>query len=165
MTENEEIHDAIISALNHGVGIVNYVGHGGIDVWGDETVLRNEDARMLKNGRRLPIFTTFTCLNGYFNHPQVDALAETLLWTADGGIVAAVAPSGRTFTSQQTPLATTFYSSLLNGDAGTLGEALMQAKVAAAGNPDLTEVIHTFNLLGDPALRFMTPAEAQARHE
>ncbi|MDX1689340.1 MAG: C25 family cysteine peptidase, partial [Candidatus Promineifilaceae bacterium] len=158
MTENEDIRDAVISAVNHGVSIVNYVGHGGIDVWGDEMVLEARDARMMMNGSRLPIFTTFTCLNGYFNHPSMDALAETLLWTANGGIVAAVAPSGRTFTSQQTPLANLFYQSLLNQEVKTLGEALKQAKATSAGNANLGEVLHAFNLLGDPALRFQMPA-------
>ena len=157
MTDNEDIRDAIISAVNHGVGIINYVGHGGIDVWGDEMVLESRDAQMMMNGNRLPVFTTFTCLNGYFNHPSVDALAETLLWTPDGGIVAAVAPSGRTFTSQQTPLANLFYQSLLGGEAETLGEALRQAEATAAENANMGDVIHAFNLLGDPALRFQMP--------
>lgn len=157
MTENEDIRDAIISAMNQGVGILNYVGHGSIAVWGDEMVLRAEDADILVNGSRLPLFTTFTCLNGYFNHPSTDALAETLLWARNGGVVAAVAPSGRSFTTQQTPLADAFYRYLLSGEAATVGEALMRAKRDAAAEPELVEVIHTFNLLGDPALVFQLP--------
>lgn len=161
MEENDDTafnKDAILGALNRGVGILNYVGHGSIEVWGDEKVLRAEDAGTLANFNRLPIFTTFTCLNGYFNHPQVDALAETLLWAEGGGIVAAIAPSGRTTTNQQVPLADQFYDTLLNGDSLTLGEALQTAKIAAAANEDLADVIHTFNLLGDPALHFQNPA-------
>lgn len=161
MTENEDIRDAIISAMNQGVGILNYVGHGSIAVWGDEMVLRAEDADILVNGSRLPLFTTFTCLNGYFNHPATDALAETLLWARNGGVVAAVAPSGRSFTTQQTPLADAFYSYLLSGEAATVGEALMRAKRDAAVSPDLVEVIHTFNLLGDPALVFQLPPKPE----
>lgn len=157
MTENEDIHDAIISALNQGVGILNYVGHGGVDIWGDELVLQSEDADILVNGDRLPIFTTFTCLNGYFNHPDIDALSETLLWASDGGVVAAVAPSGRSFTSQQTPLADVFYSLLLSGEIATVGEALQISKVRASETQNLADVIHTFNLLGDPALQFNLP--------
>ena len=115
------------------------------------------DADTLSNGTQLPIFTTFTCLNGYFNHPSEDALAETLLWADNGGIVAAVAPSGRSLTSQQTPLANSFYEKLLSGEAETLGEALQMAKQLSANQEYLAEVIHTFNLLGDPALRFHRP--------
>jgi hypothetical protein len=158
MTENENIDDALISALNQGVGILNYVGHGSIEVWGDERVFESEDASVLINGNRLPIFTTFTCLNGYFNHPEVDALAETLLWAEDGGVVAAVAPSGRSLTLQQLPIADVFYRMLLSGEATTLGEALQEAKVAGAADASLSDVIHTFNLLGDPALQFQRPS-------
>lgn len=157
MSQNEDIHDSIISALNHGVGIVNYVGHGGIDVWGDEGVLRADDAVMLKNGNRLPIFTTFTCLNGVFNHPDLDALAETLLWTRGGGIVAAVAPSGRTYSAQQTPLASEFYRQLLSGESVTLGEALLHAKQSVSQESNVSAIMHTFNVLGDPALRLQLP--------
>lgn len=157
MTDNENIHDDIVSALNQGVGIINYIGHGSIQVWGDESVFKAEDADILINGQRLPIFTTFTCLNGYFNHPEVDALAETLMWAEDGGVVAAVAPSGRSLTTQQQPLAEVFFQSLFNGEAETLGEALLLSKTAGADNTGLRDVIHTFNLLGDPALHFQTP--------
>ena len=157
MTEKEDIHDDIVSALNQGVGIINYIGHGSIQVWGDETVFEAEDADILINGQRLPIFTTFTCLNGYFNHPEIDALAEALLWAEDGGVVAAVAPSGRSLTSQQQPLAEVFFQSLFNGDAETLGEAMLLSKTAGADTAGLRDVIHTFNLLGDPALHFQLP--------
>ncbi len=157
MTENEEIRDAIISSVNHGVSIVNYMGHGGLEVWGDEAVLTTSDVSLLRNGVRLPIFTTFTCLNGFFYHPQVDALAETMLATENGGIAAAIAPAGRTYTSAQMPLANGFYEALLRGETGTLGEALRVAKAGAAENPNLQQVIHTVNLLGDPALQFQPP--------
>lgn len=161
MTQNEDIHDSIVSAINHGVSIVNYVGHGGIDVWGDEAVLRGEDAIILRNGSRLPIFTTFTCLNGVFHDPDNDALAESLLWTRGGGIVAAVAPSGRTYIAQQTPLASEFYNQLLGGESQTLGEALLRAKQLVSQDPNLTSVVHTFNVLGDPALQFQAAGITQ----
>ena len=152
MLENEQIREAIIGAINQGVGWINYVGHGSLRVWGDERVLQVEDATALQNSDRLAIFTTFTCLNGYFNHPQEITLVEALLWHEGGGIVAAVAPSGRSLTSQQMPLAEGFYRLVASGEVNTLGEALQRAKSAEANNPLLADILHTFNLLGDPAL-------------
>ena len=159
LSVNEAIHDDLIADLGEGVGLLNYVGHGSIEVWGDEQILRTEDAAELDGTGRFPIFTTFTCLNGYFNHPQVDALAEALLWVENGGIVAAVAPSGRSLTTQQQPIADVFFEQLLVNAAATLGEALMTAKVQGADNSFLHDVIHTFNLLGDPALQFQHPGD------
>lgn len=158
MSQRETIRDAIIGALNQGVGILNYAGHGGIRVWGDERVLRVEDAATLKNRNRLPIFTTFTNLNGHFSHPEDTSLAEALLWADGGGIVAAVAPSGRSLVSQQTPLANAFYESLLVGDASMLGDALLALKTHALENPSLIDAASSYNLLGDPALRFHAPS-------
>ncbi|HSH03073.1 MAG TPA: C25 family cysteine peptidase [Anaerolineae bacterium] len=154
LSQNLTPQEEIINSINDGVGIINYIGHGGIQVWADEVVFRNEDVAKLNNGDQLPIFTTFTCLNGYFNHPEVNALAETLLWEEDGGIVAAIAPSGRSFTVQQVPIADVFYQQLLTGEATTLGQALQTAKQQSANRDTQREVIHTFNLLGDPALHF-----------
>ena len=159
MSENEDIHDSILNRLDEGIGLLNYVGHGSIQVWGDEQVLTVDDAEGLGGTGRYPIFTTFTCLNGYFNHPQVDALAESLLRVEDGGIVAAIAPSGRSLTNQQQPIADVFFNQLLTRDAATLGEALLIAKAEGADNEFLRDVIHTFNLLGDPALRFQHPTD------
>ncbi len=158
MSQNENIHDAIIGALNQGVGLLNYVGHGGIRVWGDERVLSVEDADSLTNRLRLPIFTTFTCLNGFFNHPQDQALAETLLSAERGGIVAAIAPSGRSLISQQTQLSNTFYTLFLTEREATLGQVLQMMKTQLdEDNTSLVDAARTFNLLGDPALRFQFP--------
>lgn len=166
MSRRSDMNEAILSAINAGVGIINYVGHGSVKVWGDERVFHAEDAAALDNKERLPIFTTFTCLNGYFNHPQDDALAETLLYAENGGVAAAIAPSGRSRTSEQLPLADAFYDALLNGPSLTVGEALQSAKRSAAGNRSLHDVVHTFNLLGDPALRFRLPsAESDSAYE
>ena len=40
MTENEDIRDAIMGAINNGVGLINYIGHGSVRVWGDEKCSR-----------------------------------------------------------------------------------------------------------------------------
>jgi hypothetical protein len=59
------------------------------------------------------------------------------------------------------PLANGFYEALLLGETDGPGEALRVAKVRAAENPDLRQVIHTVNLLGDPALQFRPPQMVQ----
>jgi hypothetical protein len=40
ISQNEDIHEDIMAAINDGVGLVNYVGHGSVEVWGDERVLQ-----------------------------------------------------------------------------------------------------------------------------
>ena len=154
---NEDSHYDIMSALNKGVGIVNYVGYGSEQVWSDENTFQTADAAMLVNSGRLPVFTTFTCLNGAFSHPEIDSLAESLLWVENGGIVAAVAPAARATMEHQLQLADLFYQELLSGDSETLGEALTLAKAAALDDPAFGDAVHAVHLLGDPALRVHLP--------
>lgn len=154
--EAGQLHQAVVEAFNRGVALVNYIGHGSLDVWGEEQALTVENAADLKNGDRLPILTAYTCLNGFFHHPQATSLAEALLWQQGGGIVGAVVPSGRSLTSQQAPLAQAFTTALFSADVSTLGEALQRAQETILPNGTTPlEVIETFNLLGDPALRFV----------
>ncbi|RMG89234.1 MAG: hypothetical protein D6706_21725 [Chloroflexi bacterium] len=157
MSQNENIHYDIMSALNKGVGIVNYTGHGSDTFWGDETVFRAQDASQLTNSTRLPILTTFTCMNGAFAQLQTDSLAESLLWANNGGIVAAIAPSARAHVEHQLPLAGKFYTYLLAEKGVTVGEALQRAKAEALTEGIPSDAIFTLNLLGDPALTFHPP--------
>lgn len=50
----------------------------------------------LENGDRLPIVLNMTCLTALFTHPQVESLAESLLWQRKGGVVAVLAPTSLT---------------------------------------------------------------------
>lgn len=155
MSQNEAIHHDIIGAITRGVGLVNYAGHGSAQGWGDEAVFQTTDADMLANNGRPAIFTTFTCNNGAFSDPQIDSLGEVLLAVENGGAVAVIAPSARSYQMSQAPLADRFYANLL--EAQTIGEALTSAKMSAVNDPHLHDAIYMFHLLGDPALRINKP--------
>lgn len=157
MSENDDIHYNIISAINRGVGIVNYTGFGSETGWSDGSVFRAEDAGMLANENRLPILTAFTCQSGTFTDPFRDSMAEQLLWVEDGGIVASVGTTARTNTHSGLALAELFYRYLLDGRTQTLGEALALTKTAVHDDPALETAVYNYNLLGDPALRLHRP--------
>ncbi|MDX1413479.1 MAG: C25 family cysteine peptidase [Candidatus Promineifilaceae bacterium] len=157
MSENERVHYPIISAINQGVGLVNYFGHGGSSTWGDEVVFENSDVRSLQNSTKLPILTSFTTLNGAFADPNSDTLAETLLRANNGGVVAAVALSGKANSEQMLSLSEEFYGLLLQQDDHSLGDILTELSEKHASDPTWTELLAPINLLGDPALRFYTP--------
>jgi hypothetical protein len=157
MSQGENIHYNIRSVINQGVALVNYLGHGSKGAWGDEAVLQNSDTEALYNGSRLPILTAFTSLNGAFAEPQIDSLAESLLRKNDGGIVAAIAPSGRAPIDQLLPLAEKFYDQLLADGGITVGDALHRLINEGMDDPEYRDALKTLNLLGDPALQFYAP--------
>jgi peptidase C25-like protein len=144
----------ILSRWNTGAGWLTYIGHGSIDTWAEGPLFSAENLADVKNGNRLPILFTPTCLDGYFYHPQRDSLAEDLLFKTDGGIVAGLVPTGLSFPANQAQLMNWLFDELFQNSASTLGEAILHAKQKLkAESPDDREVLETFVLLGDPALQ------------
>lgn len=139
--------------FNEGRGLVAYFGHGSIVQWGKTDILRAENVPDLKNSN-LPIVVTITCLTGMFIHPEVESLTETLLWQTDGGAVAALSPTAPTFSSAQHILSDAFAAALESSPDLTLGEWLLEAqRHLARDDANQREVLETFLLFGDPALR------------
>ncbi|MEK6300258.1 MAG: C25 family cysteine peptidase [Acidobacteriota bacterium] len=138
----------LIEAINAGQSIVNYTGHGSVDVWRD--LFNADDARSLSNQQRLSLFVTMTCLNGFFHDPVHESLAESLLKSERGGAISVWASSGMTEPPQQTVMNQEAYRLLFNaGGKLTLGEVTAGAKAAIPGR----DVRRTWILLGDPAMR------------
>jgi hypothetical protein len=140
--------------LSEGSFIVNYVGHGSVQQWGRDKLLTTEAVSEITNGNRLPIYINMTCLTGLFSHPNQESLAETLLWSNAGGSVAAIAPTSLTLPTSQSRLNSALLEELLSPERPTIGEALMTAKKAVTlSGANEHDIVATFNLLGDPALR------------
>ena len=143
----------LIDAIMRGQKVVNYIGHGSLNLWGG-SLLTNEDARNLSNEERLPVFVMMTCLNGYFQDPALDSLAEALLKAEHGGGVAVWSSTGLTVPVEQSVLNQQLYRLLFatrdaNGRFLTIGDATTRAK-AAVGDADIRR---TWVLLGDPTMR------------
>ncbi|HIC87844.1 MAG TPA: hypothetical protein EYP04_00325, partial [Anaerolineae bacterium] len=153
-TEYTREQEEIIRLMNDGVGVVDFAGHGSLDVWGKQPLFEGKDVERLHNRARYPILTALTCLTGFFQHPNVPSLAEQLLWAREAGVVAAFVPSSEGVTREQAPVVEAFYRWLLLEDALTLGDAVRAAtSELVAARATTPEMIKTYNLLGDPALR------------
>jgi hypothetical protein len=138
----------LLDRLNRGVGLVNYLGHGSVEVWRGG-LLNTDDVRGLANGSRLPIVVAMTCLNGFFQDVYTESLAEAFLRAPRGGAVAVWASSGLTSASGQLSADQELLRGLYSGQGLTLGEAVMRAK-RQTGDPDIRR---TWILFGDPAMR------------
>lgn len=143
----------LLARWNEGSLLLTYVGHGSVDTWAEGPLLSTGDIPQLRNGNRLPVMLTPTCLDGFFYHPEKDSLAEDLLFRNEGGIVAGVVPTGFSITDAQAALMRALFTELFRASAPTLGEALLRSKQELPVDaPEMREVIETFVLLGDPAL-------------
>jgi hypothetical protein len=140
----------IIEALNRGQKIVNYSGHGNVNQWSGN-ILTNDDADQLLNDQSLPLFITMTCLNGYFQDPALDSLAESLMQARRGGAIAVWSSTGMTPPYDQARINQQLYRLLFSPGLGglRLGEAIAKAKTLETSR----DVRLTWVLLGDPTLR------------
>jgi hypothetical protein len=140
----------IVAGVNAGPLLVNWMGHGSVDVWTGEGVLRGADASALRNGSRLPLFVMMTCLNGYYVGTGVDSLAESVLKAGQGGAYAVWASSGMTEPAAQVQANRELYRILFEeGGTVRLGNAVRRAK-AATSDADLRR---TWVFFGDPSAR------------
>jgi len=148
-----ETRQQIIDVINSGVGLFNYVGHGGVTQLADEGLLRNEDVSQLTNSARLPVFLAFTCAVGNGSYPGFDSLAETLLWQQGGGAIAALASAGMSDNSQAHLLNLNVVKTLSGRSASqTLGEAAAAALTKFARQGGQRYMNDIYPVLGDPAL-------------
>jgi len=147
----DAVRSRIIESINQGPLVINYFGHGSVDVWTSDGLLRSVDAGALTNTGRLSFFAAMECLNGYYADPNFVCLASALLQTTSGGAIAVSASTGYTVPPSQWVLDQELYRQLFSGQ--TLGEAMMAAK-AASQDPD---VRRTWALFGDPTLRLVVP--------
>ncbi len=139
----------IINAMNQGVALVNYQGHGNVNVWSGSSIFTADDARALTNGNRLPLVIVADCLNGLFDDPVLEGLAEVLLKAQNGGAVAAYASSGETIPDGQQDMSVRVFQLLFGSPSMALGDITKDAK---AYTTDL-DVRRTWILLGDPSMK------------
>ncbi len=142
----------LLDGIASGQKIVNYVGHGSPGAWRG-SLLTTADALALTNAGRYPLFVLMTCLNGEFQHPELNTLATGLMNAQQGGAIAVWASSGLTEPPPQAIMNQRFYNLLFQldrqGHWPRLGDATIRAK-SAISDPD---VRRTWILFGDPSMR------------
>ncbi len=151
ITRSQNVAEAktlLLEQLNQGGRIVNYAGHGSVNLWRGG-LLSASDMASLANHQTSPLVVTMTCLNGYFQDPKLASLGESLLKVNNGGAVSVWASSGMTDSGNQSVMNQAFFRQLFGNPTITLGEAIKAAKSATDDN----DIRRTWILFGDPTIR------------
>jgi hypothetical protein len=143
------VRNQIIGGINQGPLVVNYLGHGSVEVWTGAGILRTADVPSLNNKQSLSFFVMMTCLNGFAQDVYTESLAEALLRAEGGGAAAVWASSGLTAPDQQALMNQQLMRALFSDQTATVGDAIIKAK-SATQNMDTRR---TWMLFGDPATR------------
>ena len=145
------IRAAIIAGWGRSPRYFAYYGHAAGNFLGKGGVLRDADVPSLA-AEPLPAGIILGCLAGFFNYPNgAECLAERMLREPGRGTCCLVAPAGMTAPEGQLVLGREIAKAIADGRAQSLGEALMLAKRRLP--PAHVDVMTSFNLLGDPALK------------
>jgi hypothetical protein len=139
----------VIAGFNQGRALVNYTGHGNVDVWSGASIFRTADALALTNGSKLSFVIVMDCLNGFYQAPVLVSLSEGFLKAPGGGAVAAFASSGLTLPDGQHLMSTELYSLIYGAQPIALGDAIKIAK----GATDDIDVRRTWIFFGDPSMK------------
>lgn len=145
--DDETARAQLLNYINQGQRVINYIGHGNLNVWRGE-LFTSDDANSLTNSQHLSLFVAMTCLNGYFQDATGESIAEALMKAPHGGAVAAWASTGMCDPGEQGTLNQEFYRLLFGGKL-TVGEAAMKAKSAVKDK----DVRRTWVVIGDPTTR------------
>ncbi len=160
----------IRTAIDSGVGLFNYVGHGSPFKITDESVFIDSDAGTLQNGARMPVFVAASCDVGKFNDPTVQSLGEQLVMTPGAGCVAVISATEQAFSSDNSQLNKFLYDQIFSREDITvngitlsgagqyhvpLSAALLSAKISAPGTGPTNNA--KYQLMGDAATVLNTP--------
>jgi uncharacterized repeat protein (TIGR01451 family) len=145
--------EQIVSAIDSGQLVVNYLGHGSEEQWSGSDIFDTNAVATLTNGSQLPVFFIMDCLNGFFQDVYDQPLAVTLILAPNGGGVAVLASSGLNQAPPQVKLDALVLKSVLSSSQPTLGDAIVAAK-SQIGD---AVVRKTYILFGDPAMQVKPP--------
>lgn len=143
---------AITRAINQGVWMIQYMGHGSPNTWTKEQSWSLKAIKNLHNAGRYPMVFTFNCLDGYFAYPGYPSITETMLRQSQAGSIAAISPTGLGTTNAQHEFRKLLMDELFQNHASTIGEAMFKAKQQYYKYYGRHYLIETDTLFGDPTL-------------
>lgn len=151
-----ECRNQILSAVNEGRLLINYIGHGGIWLWANERLLDNFALPQLANAPYLPVVLAMTCYEGMYHwtflNPNYYSLAETFLRAEGKGWAASWSPTGLGVATGHHYLNEGFFQAVFLDDERRLGPAALAGKLRLWQSGAWRDLLDTYLLLGDPAL-------------
>ncbi|MGB5051272.1 MAG: C25 family cysteine peptidase [Caldilineaceae bacterium] len=156
----DSCREQIVSRINQGALLVSYVGHSAKEYWAEENLL-NRAAVTQMNNTAYPVMLPMTCLEGYFQEAEKGrmSLAEAMVRKANGGAIASWSSSGLGLASGHDYLERGFFIAVFHIGVRELGPATWMGKAylyANAPKNRYDDLLDTFTLLGDPALKLRT---------
>ncbi|HLP28246.1 MAG TPA: C25 family cysteine peptidase [Candidatus Didemnitutus sp.] len=137
--------------LSDGVGLMNYIGHGGTEIFD----IKGWDPEDLTNVGRYPVMATFSCLTGAFSNSSALCRNGQYLVQPNAGFVAAIGASGWQYKYVVSQIHTDLHEALRTTsirDLGRLTYAATRGQAISTPQHSINATLQ-FNILGDPFTR------------
>ena len=143
----------LLSLINRGTLLVNYVGHGASNQWADEGLMQTNDAlSRLHNIGKTPMINAFSCTVGRFESLTIEGMSEQFVKQQGIGAIAAISSTRESYPGPNISLAKEFYSRVFPVDSSsipiTIGQAIQGAK--NSGSRGVND--NKYCLLGEPVV-------------
>lgn len=145
----------LIKTMNDGVLTLNYIGHGGPNLWTSERLFHINDLEALKNSDKLFFLTASTCDTSWLDYPTPPvnrAMGERLTLLPKGGAIAVYGPTSGASPSDHKVLMWMFYNGIIERGIRNFGEAVIFSKMGYRFERNNKYLLDQFVLLGDPSL-------------
>ncbi|GGI58346.1 type IX secretion system sortase PorU [Winogradskyella haliclonae] len=153
-----DVNDAFRNAIDVGVLVVNYFGHGGELGLADERIFDINDSQEINNNCRFNCFITVTCDFTKYDNPGLQTAGEFTYWNTKGGAISLITTTRTIFVGVGTT-----YNEILedylfaygSNDYPSMAESLRLTKLdpAIAGSSQ-NRLVH---FIGDPAMKLAVP--------
>jgi len=143
---------ALFSGLAAGAGLVNYVGHAGLDRLSPEGLLTTADVPTMSQGPRLPVLAALTCSVNRFDVPGFSPLGQLAALQPHGGAIVVWSSSGSSVHPEGKALGRMFTYALADPANLRFGDVVQEALKRYARSQGLVETLQLYTVLGDPAI-------------
>ena len=158
----EGTNEQVTSAINGGVGIIAYRGHGDTQEWWDwgkdGSYFANKQT--FTNGDKTPVIFSIACLN--LNLPDAaPTLGEQFVNAPNGGAVAFLGATQPSYTTPNHDFHRYLFQTVLEDGQTTLGKVLLRANIELlkqyGDDSYAKENVQQYAILGDPTTTLGTP--------
>lgn len=152
--------DSILSTLNQGAAILNYIGHAATNFW-DNGI---EEPSIVTNYDRKNIIFSFTCFTGKNAEYNQRSFGEKFMFLPDRGAVSFVGSTGWSFVISGNNFNNFMFRSISQNGLRAMGDIVKQAGFYMRNDTSsfsVRNMVNCYNLIGDPAMKLKIPTHPE----
>ncbi len=157
-----DVNRAIVDAINNGVLMMSFIGHGNPKTWTHEYVFEKATTIPQLDNEHFFFLTAATCDFGRFDDPSQLSSNEEMLFLNNKGSIGSIAATRSVFAGLNAQYIYVFYSQLLQerdeeNKPPRLGTAYLNSKMGQYIGSDSNS--EKFHLFADPAMVLNEPSQ------